>query len=438
MAGLLPLLIALTILETAALGQRSGASGALFAVVIPWALLLWWLLCETMGQLLSRRWRTRQALERWDIIAQTAIVGAFAGLCYGLGWVHRVSGYSAALGPWLMMMAIHWWCLAKPTSALKGIALSRWGFLLQHVRFSLLPLMIAWPILDVCFFIGNHTAIGPWLLGNFGQAANIAGTSLMALALAALLPWLLIKLWGAQPLTNPLLRAELEAECQRSGVRVTNIMHWPTSGGRMYNAMVLGVLPRMRYVLFTEDLLRDFTTEERTAVLGHELGHARYHHLWIYLMFALATGLLSWSARDVLDQALVGLPGMTALTVEVRAGLIALVLLAVQWRLFFGVLSRACERQADLAGADLAGRGDAVAGARIMHDALAAVARLAGIDPRSPSWRHYSIAERMLFLDQVAADPALATRHHARVRLTVQLMAALTGLLLALAALRIL
>jgi STE24 endopeptidase len=298
--------------------------------------------------------------------------------------------------------------------------------------------MVAWPVLDVCAYIGNHTAIGPWLLGTFGEAANIAGASLMALGLVALMPWLLVKLWGAQRLTDPLLLAELDAECQRAGVQVSAIMRWPVRGARVYNAMVLGVLPRLRYVLFTDDLLRDFSAEERTAVLGHELGHARHHHLWIYLMFALATGLLSWSARGMLDDVVQTLPGITLLSDEVRTGLIAMLLLAVQWRLLFGLLSRACERQADLAGADLAGRGDSAAGAVIMQNALGAVARLAGVDPRAPSWRHYSIAERMTFLEKVATDTAVAARHHQQLRLAVQLLAALTGILLALAVPRIL
>jgi Zn-dependent protease with chaperone function len=436
MAGLLPFLIALTILETAALGQR--ASFTFFATVIPWALLVWWLLCETVGHLLPRYCQTRRGLDRWDIIAQTLIIGVFAGLCYGLGWNHRVSGYTTTLAPWLAMMVIHWWCLAKPTAIIRGFPWTRWAFLSYHVRFSLLPLMIAWPILDVCLWIGNHSPIGPWLMSHFGQAANVAGTSLMALGLITFLPWLLVRIWGAQPLANPSLVAELEAECQRSGVRVAAILHWPIGGGRIYNAMVLGVLPRLRYVLFTEDLLRDFTAAERSAVLGHELGHARHHHLWIYLMFALATGLLAWSVRDALHHTLDSVPGISALTDEIRAGMVALILLAVQWRLLFGMLSRACERQADLAGADLAGRGDTAAGAHIMHDALGAVARFAGIDPRSPSWRHYSIAERMRFLKTVAADAGIAARHHARLRLAVQLLAMLTGVLLALATMRIL
>lgn len=438
MAGLLPLLLALTILETAAHGHRSGETGSFFAVLIPWGLLLWWLLCETVGRLIATRWRTRRALEMWDILAQALPIGAFAGLCYGLGWAHRIPGYTAALAPWMAMMIIHWWCLATPVRAVTGATWSRWGLLLHHVRFSLLPLMIAWPVLDIFAWIGNHTVIGPWLLGTFGEAANIAGASLMALGLVALMPWLLVKLWGAQRLTDPRLVAELDAECLRSGVRVAAIMRWPVRGGRVYNAMVLGVLPRLRYVLFTDDLLRDFSPEERTAVLGHELGHARHHHLWIYLMFALATGLLSWSARGVLDDMVLTMPGITHLSDEVRTGLIAMVLLAVQWRLLFGLLSRACERQADLAGADLAGRGDSMAGAVIMQHALGAVARLAGVDPRAPSWRHYSIAERMNFLKRVAADTTIATRHHQLLRLAVQLLAALTGALLALAVPRIL
>lgn len=435
MSGLLPLLIALTIVETAVHGQREGAAAGLFAIVLPWGLLLWWLLCETACRLVATHFRTRQALEMWDIAAQVLAVGLFAGLCYGLGWVHRVHYYSLGLAPWMAAMAIHWWCMAVAVRAVGGAPWTRTGLLLHHLRFALLPLVVALPVLDVSAWIANSTHLDLWLFATFGKTMNVLGGSLLALGMVLLLPWVLVKLWGARPLADAALQDELGAACARSGVAVTAILRWPVRGGRVYNAMVIGVLPRLRYVLFTDDLLRDFPANERTAVLGHELGHARHHHLWIYLLFALATGLLSWSARGVLDDAITQIPLLAKIDVELRDGLIAMVLLAIQWRLLFGVLSRACERQADLAGAELAGDGDVRQGSVVMQRALASVARFAGIDPRAPSWRHHSIASRVAFLGRVGEDPKLAARHHQQVRVAVELLAAVTGVLLALATL---
>jgi hypothetical protein len=88
------------------------------------------------------------------------------------------------------------------------------------------------------------------------------------------------------------------------------------------------------------------------------------------------------------------------------SGIAGLAVMAVMWRLAFGHLSRACERQADLAGAMLAGDG------QNMCDALKSVARLSGQPENEPSWRHYSITQRIEFLDRVRQRPELAARHH--------------------------
>ena len=443
MAGLLPLLIALTIIETAAHPGRVP-----LATVLPWPLLVavvgmvllfWWLIGETAGRILAARVRVssgleaRRQLERWDILAQGIALGGFAGLCYGLHWADAVRSYSIAIAPWAAAQVILWWTLARPLSATTGIPWRRGALVWHHVRFALLPLGIALPVLDLCAWVANSTQLDLWLFGHFGHLVDVLGAMLLAVGVVALLPWLLVRAWGAQPLTDPMLRGELEGACRTAGVRVGAIMRWPVRGGRVYNAMVIGVLPRLRYVLFTDDILRDFPPDQRLAVLGHELGHARYQHLWVYLLFALATGLLSFAARGPLDAWLADLPGMGTIDEDVRAGIGALLLLGVQWRLLFGFLSRACEREADAAGAELAGGGDMRHGAATMRQALGTVAQLAGIDPRAPSWRHYSLHQRMVWLERVAAQPQVAALHHRQVRFAIQLMAATTGVLLALA-----
>ena len=88
-----------------------------------------------------------------------------------------------------------------------------------------------------------------------------------------------------------------------------------------------------------------------------------------------------------------------------------LLMMALLWRVAFGVLSRACERQADLVGAELAGD------PQVMCDALKSVAHLSGQGEDEPSWRHYTIAQRVAFLQAVRRHPSLAIWHHKFVRM---------------------
>jgi STE24 endopeptidase len=194
----------------------------------------------------------------------------------------------------------------------------------------------------------------------------------------------------------------------RVGVR--RIMLWPSDGARIYNAAVIGVLPRIRYVLFTEDLLADFAPRQVLAVLGHELGHARHRHLVLYLLVALATMLAAFLLATPTAHLFALLPWAEHVRPDVRKGVATVALLALKWRLIFGYLSRACERQADLAGAELCGD------PTVMQDALRAVAQLSGQREDAPSWRHYSIASRVAFLGRVLGDPTVAARHHLVVR----------------------
>ncbi len=436
MNGLIPLLIALTVVETSVHpGQAEllhvRPLGQLLAIIGIGA-GFWLLLCETVGRLLAGR-VVRRTLNQWDALAQGLALGAFALLCYDLQWPTRAGWYSLALAPWALFQAIHWWCLALPLGRATGVPWERNALVWHQVRFSLMPLGIAMPVMDLCTWFARSTGMETWMFSHLGLWVNVIGGALLALGLVALLPWLLVRAWGARRLDDPVVHGELTDLCHRAGVRVGGLMRWPVRGGKVYNAMVLGVLPRLRYVLFTDDLLRDFPPRERVAVLGHELGHARHYHLWIYLLFALATGLASLAARGVLGDALAAVPALADTNPDVREGLIALALLAVQWRLLFGVLSRACERQADLTGAELAGDGDLPHGARIMQEALDSLGRLAGIDPRSPSWRHYSLEERIAWLGEVARDPAVARRHHRLVRIIVRVIAGAAGVLIALA-----
>ena len=65
-------------------------------------------------------------------------------------------------------------------------------------------------------------------------------------------------------------------------------------GRKVANAAQMGMLPGLRYVLLTDYLIDHLDRDELDAVVAHELGHARQHHLLIKLA---AVGL-TWGVLE--------------------------------------------------------------------------------------------------------------------------------------------
>ena len=423
MTGLLPLIFALAILDSSRPKIFAGVAQHpwswwlwLFAI----SLAVWLLVCETVTRVLLRS-RRRHWVEQWDLLAHGLMLGYLAWICYRFGWTTRVQAYTPAILPWLALQAVHWWILAfglRPRPELKGW--SRAGMIRQQVRFGMMPILLILPIFDCCNWLTLRSGLQQYLMHHLGAPITMGiGTLALGIFAPLLMPLVLVRMWHAQPLPPSELRELLEAACRHMRVRVRGLMLWPGEVNKIYNAAVIGVLPQLRYVLFSQDLLRDFPPRQILAVLGHELGHARYWHLPLYMLFVLVTLMTSFLLAAPLTTALGHVAWFKATSPELREGLATVALLGVKWRLIFGYLSRACERQADLSGAELSG------GPATMRDALRTVARLSGQAETTPSWRHYSIGERAAFLDRVELEPGLAQRHHAQVRIWWRSLSAL-------------
>lgn len=429
MFGLLPLLFALIIAETSTRVQAPLApltSWSQLLAAVGASLLVWLVAGEIASRVIAARGQ-RHWLARWDWFAQGLVLGWYAWVCYGWGWAaygqfFGVRLFLVALAPWVLMQAVHWWTLTVAVRQVSGHHWSRWGLILQQFRFGVLPMLLILPFFDIGAVIAvRYDLEAVWFSGPFGALfAMYCAQGFMVLILLVM-PLALLPMWGAQRMPPGEMQRLMLRACERLGVRVAGLMRWPMSGGRVYNAAVIGMMPRLRYVLFTDDLMRDLPVPQVMAVLGHELGHARHGHLWMYLLFANAGLLLSFLLRGPLAEWLLPLfeHGLVALGVGttpgqaqgLAEGAAVLLLMAVMWRLAFGVLSRACERQADLAGAELAGD------PQVMCDALKSVAQLSGQREDEPSWRHYTIAQRVAFLQAVRLRPEIATWHHHLVRM---------------------
>ncbi len=276
---------------------------------------------------------------------------------------------------------------------------------------------------------------------------------MLGLALLSL-PLLLRLFLGLRPLPAGPLRQRLEATARRLHFRCGDILVWDTHH-TMANALISGFIPWPRYVVLTDRLLDELTHEEIEAVFGHEVGHVCHHHMAVYVLFCLSSLVLLGAAGSYLKTltlpyvdnylrpwedasrqcaTVVGLmagphgeapllataPLAVAEVAGARtslltaANVLTVCLVALYFVLVFGVLSRFCERQADLFGSRATSSTAFIA-------ALEKVARVNGIAREHggwlSAWRHPSIAQRVAFVERASADPRLESRFHLSLRL---------------------
>jgi Zn-dependent protease with chaperone function len=235
------------------------------------------------------------------------------------------------------------------------------------------------------------------------------------------------------------LRDSLTAVSQRVGFRCNDILVWNTRNS-MANALVTGILPWARYIVLTDRLVRELSTEEVQAVLGHEIGHVKHHHMSFYMVFLLGSLLTMGCLWQVCENLL--LAGMqpdgvfrNQLTLvrdwlpnwEVFAAIPPMLVGAVYIYFVFGYLSRFCERQADIFGCR-------TVSCQVFVNALEKVAVLNGIDRERPGWLscwlHPPIAQRVDFLQRMAEDSGLEPRFQRRVGLMKWSMSLALGVVL--------
>lgn len=339
---------------------------------------------------------------------------------------------------------------------------TRAGYVAGHAR--LLTLMIGLPVI---LYAGQQSLVrfSPDLAGSdWFRLGMLAALPLFVLVM----PLLAKPLLGLKPLPPGPTRSRLEALARRLRFRYADLLLWPTHGS-MANAFIAGLIPQARYVVFTDRILDEFPEDEVDAIFGHEVGHQRHGHLWLYAGFillsvAVLTAGALWAAKTFgagwLDPTTADAPWWLALP---PVGLAATYVFLV-----FGFLSRRCERQADVFGCravscanpaceghhpdtdyPTGGTGLCPIGIRTFVRALERVELLHGPDDPAPrraaaralrgafgwvrAWQHGPVRRRVGFLLGLIDDPAREPRFQRRALLVrVGLIAALAGTLAAL------
>lgn len=391
-------------------------------------------------------WRCGRKLDRRGSLAYLWSARSMATLSRGatlvvyltsvfvMGWVERVRG---AVGDWVVVDEIvamspalgvlfaGFWSYGAIDRRVREAGLfgavergevihparSAWAYMTDQVRhqalFMLVPMwmVLAW-VEGVSVGAGWLAARGAgWL--STGTGAWVVGVldGVGALVVFVVAPPLVRRIWKTERLGHGPLRARLEELCAGHGVRHRGILLWRTHG-TMINGAVMGLLPRLRYILLTDLLLERLEEREVEAVMAHELGHiVRRHVAWLLGGMAASLGvsamLAGWAGAGA--AMLAGVDGNGALMegVDVAAALVGIVVgLAL-----VGRISRVFEREADaFAVQHLAGMRNGGGGQRAviteeaaegMRSALLAVAREHHIPLWKWTWRHGSLGDRV-------------------------------------------
>lgn len=243
-------------------------------------------------------------------------------------------------------------------------------------------------------------------------------TALFLIAVLLFFPPIIQLLWRCKPLSDSELLTDLEALCKKAHFKHAGIKTW-TVMNHAYTAGIIGILPQLRFIMFTKRLLHDLSPNAIKAILAHEIGHSYRKHLLIYpfIIFGMIViaGVFSQFFSESIDEYFILKDlispsplwkGLYPLAVFIPYALITL----AYFRIVFGYFSRIFERQADLHVFELDIPADD------MQEALDRVGHLTGGTHLIPCWHHYGIQKRIDFLEDAKADPKIRNQHHWRVK----------------------
>lgn len=338
-------------------------------------------------------------------------------------WLHAIPGVGRltaihgllAMMVFLFYLGTIWFFGHDVYEAAFQTRLTRRSFVISHVKLHV-PILFPWVSLSLCFDL-LHLIPWPALQAFLDEwTGEMAFFSLFLLVLMIFMPRLIQFWWGCEPFPVTEKSEALRNFLREKGFKYRQLLKWPIFEGRMLTAGIMGLVARYRYILVTESLVDILSVEELKAVLAHEMGHAKYRHLFFYLFFFLGFMFLSFGLFDIFLYALAAHPSFIDLVQgENRHGaslfylllsLPILVTMFVYFRYVMGFFMRHFERQADLYSARCMGS------PRQTVSSLEKIALLGGRIRDLPSWHHFSIRERVDYLWRTTTEPGLAKKHN--------------------------
>ncbi len=337
-------------------------------------------------------------------------LGAYLRVIPGYDKFMTISGIAGLL-IFLIHLAVIWFWSQPIYQIVFGVKVSRTHFIKGQLSFTSV-ILVPWFLISTVTDLLQLVKTPSFLTTNFAQVLLIAFT-LIGFVLFG--PWLIVRMWGCKPLAQNDLRTELERFCNDHDFRTGGLLLWSVFGAEILTAGVVGILPGLRYILITSGLLKTLDLAELKAVLAHEMGHVRKKHLLIFVLLLILFILLTYDLSDTLTLLALSnrtifnwytAPGdLAASLVSLLSALPVILLMIVYFRFIFGYFLRNSERQADLYAMELVGD------PQPLISSLEKIAFHGGRIEDLPSWHHYSIRQRIVFLSEAFKNRKLIRRH---------------------------
>jgi len=218
-------------------------------------------------------------------------------------------------------------------------------FVTDALKSLLMNLVIMAAVLALCAWIYTLTPRRFWLIAW-------GAVTLFSLFMQYFYSQLIVPLFNKQtPLPEGELRTAIEAFAAKADFQLDNIFVIDSSKrSSKSNAYFTGFGRRKRVVLY-DTLMEQLTTEEIVAVLAHEIGHYKRHHIILSSLEGFATNLLMFWLFSLFigSDALASAAGCEAASFHVNLAVFALIYTPVSFvfDIVTNVISRRHERQAD-------------------------------------------------------------------------------------------
>ena len=335
------------------------------------------------------------------------------------------------LGLFVFYLALVWTCAHGAYKKLYRSDISKKSYVLSNITFSI-PVLLPWILLSGIADLIKALPFewpGRFLETTEGEVTYFL---LFLFVVAIIGPVMIQKFWRCKPLPSGEHRKRIENLCKKAGLAYADILYWPIFGGKMITAGVMGLIKKFRYILVTPSLLRLLEPEEIDAVIAHEIGHVKRKHLVFYLLFFVGYMLLSYVTFDIILFGIIyaepvywfiNKTGFDQTTIF--SGLFSLVIIIVfliYFRFIFGFYMRNFERQADIYVYSL------FDSAKPLISTLNKIVTTSGQSADRPNWHHFSIKERIDYLQKCESNTRWISRHNRKVNKSIGIY--LAGMLL--------
>ncbi len=326
------------------------------------------------------------------------------------------------LGIFIFYLSIIWTFAHKAYKLLYKTDDSRQAYVWSNITFSI-PVLLPWLLLSgILDFINSLPFELPkqLLATSEGQVIYFL---IFLFAIAILGPAIIQKFWRCKPLENGPDRSRIEFLCKKAGLKYANILYWPAFGSRMITAGVMGLIKKFRYILVTGPLLNFLEPDEIDAVIAHEIGHIKRKHLIFYLVFFTGYMLLSYATYDLIIYLIIfsepvlklitGMGLSRTTTISTMFSIAEICIFLIYFRYVFGYFMRNFERQADCYVYTL------FDSAKPLISTFEKITATSGQSPDRPNWHHFSITERIGYLEKCEADRTFIVRHDRKIQKSI-------------------